>query len=362
VIEERAPGDGLALVSAPELVPEPLYITSSRDRLIVWWRARHRCDVGLRPSARVEGGRKLVLDVQTTVERSPCVVASTVFETRLRRPQAGVWEIRAREGASALGPLFFTVPSAPKPAELDSLRERVEAPAVARRIAERVAWTYHSLSDSRSAIAAYRWLVGLDELHWRATLYKGRLFGNIALTRSKSAAAGQLDELLVAYDRLERTAASAPPRERAVIESERDALRAWLEPLLRYIVLRWHNEALGRLRTPIAAYRAYFKLFAASEHATQMRFFFGGALAANGDEPDAQRQLALAAEALPDGEQRTLATACAVALGLKRRSDDMIAPCRRLVPTMPPVDIIPDIDDERFARPASSVPTPENPR
>jgi hypothetical protein len=350
-IEERALGDGAALVVVDDEVPEPLFITSSRRHLIVWWRARHRCDRLVVPRAHIEKKRTLVLSVSPVTGKLPCAKAATIMETRVARPPTGVWQLRAEAEGRALPPLFFTVPSDPRPADFDNVQRRVPETDALRRIGERVAWTYHHEAKSKPAIAAYRWLISLDELHWRAPLYHARVFANIAVTRSKGGAVTSLEQMMAGLANLRRELDDPNTPAWEAKKREWDALRAWLEPSLRFFARRWHKSALTRMRPARAAYKAYLELFGDHENAAEMRYYFAGLLLFDGDDLLAKEQMGRAAQTLKSEKKKTMAAACLVALAMEERDDDLLRPCRQLKPSLPPIDLLPDIGDERFARP-----------
>jgi len=351
-VETRVAGDGAALVIVDDEVPEPLFISSSRGRLIVWWRARHGCEHLLVPRGRIEDKRTLVLSVETVAGQLPCKDAATIMETRVAQPPSGVWQLRADASGKGFAPLFFAVPSVPRPADFDSVQRRVPEMDALRRIGERVAWTYHEQIQSRPAIAAYRWLLSLDELHWRATLYHTRVFANIAVTRSKGAAVASMISMMDGLVSLRRELASdGVVAERDAKQREMDALLAWLEPTLRFFARRWHANTLTRFRAARETYEAYLTLFGDSDNAPRVRYFYAALLLEQGDAGKAAPQMALAAAGLKDAGQKKMAAACAVALAMETVDEELITPCRKLRPELPPLDLLPDIDDEHFARP-----------
>jgi hypothetical protein len=305
------------------------------------------------PRASVEDKRTLVLRVSPVAGVLPCKKAATIMETRVNKPRTGVWQLRAEGEGPSLEPLFFTVPAAPRPADFDNLQRRVPEADALRRVGESVAWTYHSEAKSKPAIAAYRWLIGLDELHWRTPMYYARVFGNIAVTRGRAGAVTALEAMMVGVRRLQQDldAPDTPVREAKARELAR--LRAWLNPSLRYFADRWHHGALTRFRPALGCYTSWLELFGDGNDPAEgeMRYFYAALLMKEGDNLDAQREMARAAELVQDPEKKKMATACAVALAMEGAPDDLLAPCRALRPELPPVDHLPDIEDEQFARP-----------
>lgn len=351
-IEERSAGDGAPLVVVGKEVPEPLFITSSRRALMVWWRARHDCGHFIVPRVRVEKPRTLVLAVDPVPGVQPCEEAATVMETRIKKPRTGVWQMRFEGEGPRLAPLFFTVPAAARPADFDNLQRRVPELKALRRIGEGVAWTYHAEVQTKPAMAAYRWLIGLDELHWRTPLYYARIFGNTATTRGRATAVTALEAMMVGVRRLREELAAPDVRALGSKERELENLRAWLRPTLIYFANRWHNGALTRFRPARICYESWLELFGDEEKdAPEMRYFYAALLMKEGDDLIAQREMARAAEGLEDPEMKKMATACTVALAMEGKPDDVLLPCRRIRPPFPPLDQLPDIDDERFARP-----------
>ncbi len=356
VFEARSPGDGAPIVHVADEVPEPLFLHLTDERFTVWWRARHTCDKTLEARVHVQGDR-LALDVtaQRRQTAKACVHQATVFETVVESWGRGPREVTSDGATGDIASLWVSFPSPSRPQEMGALGDRVREDDVRRRLGERIAWRYHLEGDTRATIAAYRWLVSLDHLHWRTPLYHARIFHNAAFNRTKGGALAALEALVPGVERLrERIAehsATAAPHDAELADMKRElaALEAFLEPALRYLALRWHNQALHRWQAPSRAYDAYLRLFPTSESAPTLRFFYGSALLQSDDANEAKTQFRLAAAAAIDEGQRELAAACAVVLELDDRSWKQLAPCRAPRPKTPPLETFPKVADERFA-------------
>lgn len=352
--EARKPGDGAPLVQVPDEVAEPLFLHLTKERFTVWWRARHACDKALRARPRLQGDR-LTLVVEPQPRARPttgaCASVATVFETTVEGWGNGPRELRSEGAPPGIASLWMSAPSPSRPKEMSTLVDRVRERDALRRLGERIAWHYHAASEPRAALAAYRWLVSLDELHWRTPLYQARIFHNAAFTRSKGAALAALEALLPGVERLRERVSSEPPSE-ALDEMKRElvALEAFLEPALRYLALKWHDEALHRWHAPLHAYRAYLRLFPTSEHAPRLRIFYASGLLSSGDPLAAAAAFHLAASALDDDAQR-LAGACALLIDADPNAHAALAPCRSPRPKTPSFAIFPRAAEERFARP-----------
>lgn len=349
--EPRKAGDGAPILQVPNDVPEPLFLHVTKERLTVWWRARHTCDKKLRAGAKVEGPR-LTLDVTEAKIEPRCQQQTTVFETRVEGWGNGPREVRSPGAPAGVASLWVSSPSPTRPKELTSLADRMRDREALRRLGERIAWRYHEGAETRAAIAAYRWLISLDELHWRTPLYQARIFHNAAFTRTKGGAIAALEALTPGLERLrERVAQEKDSAQLQEMKRELQALEAFLEPALLYLSLKWHSEALHRWHAAVRAYRAYVRLFPTSKRAPLVRFLYGSALLHTDDSADAREHFRVAAQTLSDPEQRELAQACAIVLGLEDKTWEQLAPCRVPKPEPPPFAIFPRAAEERFARP-----------
>jgi hypothetical protein len=353
--EDRVPGDGAPIVHVPDDVPEPLFLSATRERLTVWWRIRHVCDQRPVPQVTLDK-RRLVLEVSTKSTPATCSRAASIFETVIEPPSLGPWELVSRPGAPPLASLWLTVPSPPLPKELPILTDRVRERGPLRELGERIAWRYYEERQSKATLTAYRWLMSLDELHWRNALYQARVFESQAFTRSKGSAIASMEALVPAVERLRRAAkepASSPEEQalRARMQAELEGLEAFLEPALRWLGMRWHSEAAHRWHGAAKAYAAYLELFPGAAHAPLVRFLYGSALLQIDDGLAAREQFRLAREGLEDPERQALAAACATLLGVEGTSWEQLAPCRAQRPTKPAFKDFPGVKDARFARP-----------
>lgn len=358
VFEPRLAGDGAPIVHVADEVPEPLFLYLTSERFTVWWRARHSCDKTLQPKVKVEGDR-LLLDVAVTPRRAQqCEPQATVFETVVEGWGNGPREVKSAGAVGSIASLWVSSPSPSRAKELGTLDDRVRERPALRRLGERIAWRYHVEGETRAAISAYRWLVTLDELHWRTPLYHARVFHNAVFTRTKGGALAALESLLPGVERLRARVAATSTKhdddsELAEMKRELVALEAFLEPSLRYLALKWHSEALHRWHAATRTYRAYLRLFPTSAHAASLRFFYGSALMHTDDLAEAKEQFRLAAEGLEDPALRELADACAVVLGLESDTHKQLAPCRAPRPAVPSFAIFPKAAEEQFARGAA---------
>lgn len=378
-VEARAPGDGAPIVQVPDGVPEPLFLSASRERLTVWWRVRHRCGETPRPRATVRQRRltlaadpALARETASRCEEAGSLLHATVFETSVAQPSVGAWQL-VGAGAAATRSFWLRVPATPRPKELPVLAERLREREALRVLGEHIAWRYYEQREAKATLAAYRWLVSLDELHWRTPLYRARIFESLAFTRSKGSAIAAVDTLIPAVLRLrsEVSAQTRKPAERGLGEAPPDAtasqttrheemkrelagLEVFLERSLRWLALRWHSESAYRWQAASSAYAAYLQLYPDAKHAPLARFFYASALLRMDDALAAREQFRLAAAGLPDAERRDLAAACALLLGVEGGTRAELAVCRSQKPDRPSFDDFPTVEDAAFARPRTS--------